>query len=69
MALCLCVSKRRNWECLDQIMKIGYACIEIMWYKTEGKQLNVGLKEVRYDYSAMEMAKVVKLILERWNYI
>ena len=56
-------------EGLDQIMKIGYACIEIMWYKTEGKQLNVGLKEVRYDYSAMEMAKVVKLILERWNYI
>ena len=37
MALCLCVSKRRNGECLDQIMKIGYACIEIMWYKTEGQ--------------------------------
>ncbi|KAK7318369.1 hypothetical protein RJT34_03068 [Clitoria ternatea] len=56
-----CDDSAWNYEkCLDNLKELGYYEIDSMWYKIGGRDLHVGLKELKDDDGTTEMAKVSK---------
>ncbi|TKY72034.1 MATE efflux family protein 5 [Spatholobus suberectus] len=51
-----CIADRWSYfEVVGILKEIGYPCVEGMWYKIGGKQLEVGLKEFKDDKGVLEM--------------